>query len=159
MNQPTLANVKGKLALWSKFGQFWLTAWPLFPQRPLLIQGVWITTSPPVQNQKEKKPTSQSDEEFHGTADLVGSLHGWFYFGTEQQGVLFERTPCNLTRRYTFKLYGGVPLLSRYFSAQAIISLLASPSPFRRTHKMNQSLPFLTISKEMHVMILASIGS
>ena len=68
-------------------------------------------------------------------------------------GVLFERTPCNLTRRYTFRLYGGVPFLSRYFSAQAIISLLASPTPFRRTPKINQSLPFLTISKEMHVLI------
>ena len=107
----------------------------------------------PFQYRKEKRPTSQSDEEFHGTADLVGSLHGWFYFGTEQQGVLFERTPCNLTRRYTFKLYGGVPFLSRYFSAQAIISLLASPSPFRRTPKINPSLLILAISKEMHVMI------
>ena len=75
---------------------------------------------------------------------ISGWLIGWFYFGTEQRGILFERTPCNLTRRYTFKLYGGVPLLSRYFSAQAIISLLASPSPFRRTPKINQYLPFLT---------------
>ena len=84
---------------------------------------------------------------------ISGWLIGWFYFGTEQRGIMFERTPCNLTRRYTFKLYGGVPLLSRYFSAQAIISLLASPSPFRRTPKINQSLPFLKISKKVLVLI------
>ena len=66
---------------------------------------VFFLTGPPLFSTKMKKgltsqPEALSDEGFHGTAALVGSL-AIFSFSTEQEGQL-KKSPCNciLTARW-----------------------------------------------------------